>query len=118
MKQQKWICFELTLKTAKKYTNPFIDVDVTAIFTGPDGREIKRLAYWDGDGVWKVRTALTAEGMWRYEISADDGNADFCASGEIECAPYEGELDIYRHGFLRVGPQGRYLAYDDGAPFF
>lgn len=118
MKQSIWTCFEIALKSEKAYANPFLDVDVTAVFTGPGGRELKRLAYWDGEGVWKVRAALTEVGEWTYDIAASDGNPDFTASGAIECVPYEGEKDIYRHGFLRVGPQGRYLIYDDGTPFF
>jgi len=118
MKRSVWQAFEIALKTDRHYDNPFIDVDVTAVFTGPDGRCIKRLAFWDGEGTWKVRVALTAAGMWKYEISASDGNGDFDASGNIECVPYEGDKDIYKHGFLRVGPQGRYLIYDDGTPFF
>ena len=118
MRQSAWTCFEIPLSTGRTYANPMLDVDVTAVFTGPDGRELRRLAFWDGDGAWKVRAALTCPGEWKYEISASDGNGELSASGSVECVPYEGEKDIYRHGFLRVGPQGRYLIYDDGAPFF
>lgn len=114
-----WQAFEFTLSTSKQYANPFLDVDVIATFRGPDGRNITRLAFWDGDGVWRVRAALTAVGAWRCEISSTDpDNADFSGTWELECAPCEGDLAIYRHGFLRVGPQGRYLIHDDGTPFF
>ena len=118
MKFAQWKAFELSFSCNKEYANPFIDVDVTAVFTGPDGRKLTRLAFWDGEGVWKVRAALTTVGNWSYEVSASDGNEDFSANGSIECVPYEGDKDIYKHGFLRVGPQGRYLIYDDGTPFF
>ena len=113
-----WKAFEITLESSKNYANPFQDVDVIATFTGPDGREIKRLAYWDGENTWKISAALTCTGKWTYEISASDGNPDFISSGEADCQPYTGDKEIYRHGFLRVGPQGRYLIYDDGTPFF
>lgn len=118
MKKSIWTCFEIELHSSANYANPFQDVDVTAVFTGPDGREIKRLAFWDGGDTWKVRAALTCTGGWKYEVSASDGNEDFATEGAIECVPYEGDKDIYKHGFLRVGPQGRYLIYDDGTPFF
>ena len=119
MQQMQWKAFELTYQTNKVYANPFMDVDVKAVFVGPNGRRLERLAFWDGEGIWRIRVALTEVGLWKYEVtSTDEANQDFIASGEIECVPYDGELDIYKHGFLRVGPQGRYLIYDDGTPFF
>ena len=119
MTKQQWRAFELTLTSSKTYANPFLDVDVTATFTGPDGRSLQRLAFWDGDNTWRFRVALTAIGTWHYTIrSTDAENTDFTGEGTIECVPYDGELDIYQHGFLRVGPQARHLVYDDGTPFF
>ena len=38
--------------------------------------------------------------------------------GPCECDPYSGNLEIYKHGFLKVSGNGRYLTYDDGTPFF
>lgn len=118
MTQQQWIAFDLELHSRKDYVNPFLDVDVTAAFTGPNGEQLSRLAFWDGGDTWLVRTALTAVGDWTYTISASDDNPDFAAEGVVTCVPYEGDLDIYKHGFLRLGPQNRYLVYDDGTPFF
>ncbi len=36
----------------------------------------------------------------------------------VACSPYAGELAIYKHGFLTVSPDGRYLMHRDGTPFF
>ena len=118
MTQQQWRVFELVLQTGKNYVNPFLDVDVTAAFTGPDGEALNILAFWDGEGTWRVRVALTAIGEWHYSTSATDGNPDFVSEGSVTCVPYEGELDIYKHGFLKMGPQNRYFTYADGTPFF
>ena len=37
MTTQQWRVFELILNTDKNYVNPFLDVDITAAFTGPNG---------------------------------------------------------------------------------
>lgn len=118
MTAEKWRTCEIELCSSKEYGNPFIDVDVTAEFIGPGGEKIKLLGYWDGENKWKIRFAPTAEGEWRYTTQASDGNSSLMQSGEIKCIPYSGELDIYKHGFLKVGPQGRYLVYNDNTPFF
>ncbi len=118
MIQQQWKAFTLDLHSDRAYENPFLNVDVTAVFTGPEGEILRVLGFWDGGGTWRIRAALTAVGQWRYSTCASDGNPDFSSEGSICCVAYDGELDIYRHGFLRKGPQGRYLVYDDGTPFF
>jgi hypothetical protein len=37
--------------------------------------------------------------------------------GTVEVAPYRGRNPLYRHGFLKVSSDRRYLAYADGTPF-
>ncbi len=118
MTQQIWRAFDLELHSNKPYANPFLNVDVTAVFTGPNGEKLTRLAFWDGGDTWRIRVALTALGEWSYTITASDDNPDFAAEGSVRCVPYEGDLDIYKHGFLKLGPQNRYLTYADGTPFF
>ena len=118
VKAERWRMFELEFHSAENYQNPFQDVDVIATFSGPEGQSLSRLAFWDGGHTWRLRGVLTAVGLWHYPIQASDGNSDFTQSGAVECTPYDGNLDIYRHGFIRVGAQGRYLMYDDGTPFF
>ena len=36
----------------------------------------------------------------------------------VQSDAYSGNLEIYKHGFLRVSANGRYLTYADGTPFF
>ena len=48
---------EVALQTRKQYANPFMDVELDVLFTGPDGTEMKVPAFWAGDGTWKVRYA-------------------------------------------------------------
>ncbi|MCD8365611.1 MAG: DUF4038 domain-containing protein, partial [Clostridiales bacterium] len=72
-----------------------------------------------GDHTWVLRFAPTAVGRWTGVIgSTDPDNQDFSGSVEVDCVPYEGELAMYQHGFLRVSEDHDYLEHADGTPFF
>ncbi len=119
MQAEQWRTIDITIKTKKEYRNPFQEVDVFGVFTGPSGQSLRLLGFWDGDGTWVVRFAPTAVGTWTYQIeSTDPQNEDFSVSGTVECVPYTGELAMYRHGFLKVSEDGDYLEHADGTPFF
>ncbi len=119
MQAEQWRTIDITVTTNREYPNPFLDVDVFGVFTGPQGQTLKLLGFWDGEGTWVVRFAPTALGIWSYRIeSTDADNGDFSGSGTVECVPYTGELDIYKHGFLKVSADKDYLTYGDGTPFF
>ncbi len=118
-KAEQWRTVDITVHTDKEYRSPFEDVDVFGVLTAPDGSILKLLGFWDGDGKWVIRFAPTMTGIWKYRIeSTDSKNIDFSGAGEIECTPYEGKLDIYKHGFLKVSEDHDYLTYADGTPFF
>ena len=118
-KAEQWRTVDIPIKTIKNYTSPFEDVDVFGVFKGPQGEEIKLLAFWDGDNTWVLRFAPVSVGRWTYTIeSTDTDNADFSGGGSVECVPYTGELDMYKHGFLKVSEDKDYLEYADGTPFF
>lgn len=115
---QQWRTVDIELKTGKSYRSPFEDVDVFGTFCGPDGRTIKLLAFWNGNGTWVLRFAPTAVGTWSFTVESTDKNPDFVQSGTVECLPYTGDLDMYRHGFLQVSDDRDYLEYADKTPFF
>lgn len=116
---EQWRTIDIIINSKKVYHNPFTDVDVTGIFTHADGTQIKLLGFWDGNDQWIIRFAPTLVGEWHYTISSTEPSDEgLKQTGVITCIPYKGDLDIYKHGFLKVGPQGRYLTYYDGTPFF
>ncbi|MFC5404374.1 DUF4038 domain-containing protein [Cohnella soli] len=117
---QQWQAAEITLTSSMAYGNPFNDVDVIATFTGPDGTVITRPAFWDGGSTWKVRFAPTKTGTWTMTTSATDtaNTGLHNVTKTVQAEAYTGDLDIYRHGFLKVSGDGRYLTYADGTPFF
>ena len=112
---------ELAVALEATYDNPYDvrQVDLTAVFTGPDGREWLVPGFWGGEGAWRVRFTPSAEGKWRYRLQVRDQH------GESE--PYDGQftcLPSERHGWLQVGDwvnpdySPRYLAHHDDAPFY
>jgi hypothetical protein len=113
--------FELAVALEATYDNPYDvrQVDLTAVFIGPDGREWAVPGFWDGDEAWRVRFTPSAEGGWRYSVQVRDRHG--------ESRPYDGRftcLPSGDHGWLQVGDwvdpaySARYLAYHDGTPFY
>lgn len=118
MTVEKWIASEIIFESVKKYNNPFEDVDVDVVFTlGKEKMTVP--CFWDGGKVWKARFALPKEGLWKYTVkSTDKDNSGFIDEGVVECVKYSGNLEIYKHGFIKTQPNVRYFTYADGTPFF
>ena len=115
---KKWRAGILTFESRAAYKNPFLDLTIEAVFEGPSAQVIRREAYWDGGNIYKVSFAPTEEGEWKFTLAAPVSTGLDGLSGSLECLPYDGELPIYQHGFLKVSEDGRYLTYADGEPFF
>jgi hypothetical protein len=119
-KVRQWQAVEISLSSTKMYADPFQDVDVTATFARPGSKAITRPAFWDGGNTWKVRFAPPHTGLWTMTTSSTDATNSGLhhITKTVQCDPYSGNLDIYKHGFLKVSSNGRYLTYADGTPFF
>ncbi|MEU7836993.1 DUF4038 domain-containing protein [Nonomuraea sp. NPDC049129] len=115
-----WWTNELAFEAAREHVNPYRDLDVQVVFTGPGDVQVRRPAFWDGGRTWRVRFAPTAPGRWSYRTTCGDTSDHGLhhRTGELECRLEETDRPIYRHGFLRRGPDGRFLAHADGTPFF
>jgi hypothetical protein len=116
----QWQAGEISLTSARTYNNPFLDVAITAAFIGPDGVTIHRPGFWYEGNVWKIRFAPPRIGTWSYSTTCSDisNSALHGQTGVVECIPYTGDLNIYKHGFLRVSDSKRYLVHADATPFF
>jgi len=117
---EQWRVMEIPLTSSTTYADPFNDVDVTAIFTGPDGSSITRPSFWDGGTTWRIRFAPTLIGTWTYTITSTDvTNAGLHhQTGNVQAIAYTGDLPIYKKGFLKVSSNKRYMVYNDETPFF
>lgn len=115
---QTWKQIRLFFETKEKKKDPFREVRIWAYFHGPNGKVIKREAYWEGDNRYGISFAPTTQGRWTFELKADGAQDLDKIKGTVICEPYTGELPIYQHGFLKVHPTKRYLTYQDGTAFF
>ena len=120
-RSELWIANERTFTTAVKYANPFNDATLDIILTNTaDGTVLTVPGFWDGGNIWRVRFALTSEGLWTY--TTDCSNTEDAGlhnqTGAILAIPYTGDLEIYQHGFVTATTGTRYFTYNDDTPFF
>lgn len=111
---------EITLTSEKTYEAPFSEVELDALITDPDGRQLRVPGFWAGDRRWRFRHAAGKPGRvaWRTECS-DAANAGLHGvEGTIEVVPYGGENPLYLHGPVRVSRDRRRFEHADGTPFF
>lgn len=116
---QTWVANEITFESEKSYSDPFNDVDVNLILVG---NRVKYIipAFWNGGNEWKIRFVCPLEGEWLFKTECTDkGNTSLDGrTGKVICTAYDGELDVYRHGFVTTSYGKKYMTYDDGTPFF
>ena len=105
-----WQRWELTLKGEPAASR----LDVT--FTGPGGERIKAPAFRSSAGAFRVRLAFPEPGEWTWE-AVPGGAGQKPRRGRVSVAAYRGPNPLYRHGFLRVSTNKRYLEHADGTPF-
>ncbi len=112
--------FEWTFESEKFYKDPFNDVDVSVIFSEPDGSKKAIPAFWAGGNTWRVRYSSSKIGRHKFQvICSDPSNISLNGQqGELEVIPYEGDNPLFRHGPIKVSENKRHLEHTDGTPFF
>lgn len=113
-----WRATTIDLEAAHAYPDPVRDCRISVTFEHEGGARVVREAYWDGGATYRVSFAPTADGIWRWEVEAPADSGLRGREGRLFSAAYEGELGVFRHGFLRVGAGGRHFEHADGTPFF
>jgi len=114
-----WQRWEHALTSTRNYGNPYSEVTLRVIYTGPAGQTIRAYGFWDGGDTFRIRCAFPTPGTWRWETECSDAaNTGLHKQrGTVEVSPYRGDGLLYRHGFLKVSDNRRYLAYNDNTPF-
>ena len=109
---------EWSFESAKTYPDPFNQVELDVVVTGPAG-EMVVPAFWAGGQEWRVRFAPPLPGRYTWKSRCSDpANADLHGrSGQIEAAAYCGDNPLLSHGPLGVSPRGHCLQFADGTPF-
>jgi hypothetical protein len=103
-----------------EYGKPCVDVELSAVFKGPEGASFRVNGFWDGGVTWRIRFTPTAPGAWTYETTCNVTDAGLSGqAGAFDAQPTAGDNPLFRHGgILRVSPNRRHLTYSDGTPFF
>lgn len=111
---------ELTFTATQRYTDPFNQVTLDAIFTDPRGHKLLVPGFWDGNNVWKVRYSSVMPGTHTFRsVCSETGDKGLNGiTGKVIVEPYKGENMLFKHGPLRVADDRRHFAYSDGTPFF
>jgi hypothetical protein len=114
-----WQRWEHALSSMRHYANPYADVTLQVVYTGPAGRTLHAYGFWDGGDTFRIRCAFPTPGAWRWETECSDpANTGLHQQrGTVVVAPYSGDGVLYRHGFLKVSENRRHLTYGDGTPF-
>jgi hypothetical protein len=115
-----WRQVESVLTAAGTYGNPYTDVEVWAEYTHESGAELRRPAFYDGDGTWRVRFASPLpDGRWTWRTTSTPADAGLDGqTGEILVKESVPQGVFERHGFWRMSPDGRHLVHADGRPAF
>jgi hypothetical protein len=111
--------WETTLTSTKTYTKPFTDVTVSVQYTKAGSPPLQGYGFWDGGSIFKLRQAFPEPGTWHYKTTATDPSNSGLHNreGDVQVRPYTGTNALYRHGFLQVSTDQRFLAHADGTPF-
>ena len=111
---------EIACDSKKTYKNPFLEVEVDAIITGPDAVQVRLPAFWAGKNRWIFRYASNVPGIYTWKLACSDTNNSSLngMTGKVEVVPYGGENMLYRHGPIRVAKDRRHFEHADGTPFF
>ena len=55
--------------SGRAYADPFNDIELDVVFTGPNGQEQRVPAFWAGEQVWRIRYAAPTSGRGRFLAS-------------------------------------------------
>jgi hypothetical protein len=113
-----WREVEIDLVTPAAHEAPYASLDVWADFTC--GSEmLRRPAFWDGAGVWRLRFAPPHAGDWHWVSGATvDDPALHGRTGAVVCVDGDEASGVraFEHGFWRMSPSGRQLEHADCTP--
>ncbi len=116
---ETWKRWEQSLTSAKPDGEGDGDVTLRVNYSGPNQERIIGLGFWDGDRTFKIRCLFPKPGTWTWKTECSDSSDTGLhhQSGTVEVHPYSGSNPLYRHGYVQVSANRRYLEQADGKPF-
>ncbi len=116
-----WEKQEITLTSAREFSNPYTDVTVWLDLSGP-GFNKRVYGFWDGERTFKVRLLATAPGAWSWRSGSNPPDSGLAGRRggftAVEWTEAEKQQNPLRRGFLRATPNHHALEQADGTPFF
>jgi hypothetical protein len=111
---------ELSFTSTKTYLDPYNEIELDVVFTGPQGQTRRVPAFWAGGQIWRVRYAPDSAGVHEYRlICTDSSNPELHGkTGAFAVDAPQASDGLCAHGPLCVAQNGRYLEFADGTPFF
>lgn len=108
---------ELGLNLVAEYENPFDpgQVDVSATFVSPSGRQLTVPGYYREQrwSPFQVRFSPMETGTWSYTVTVRDRTGEVTSAEETFLA-----TGSPHHGPIRIAANRRYLMHDDGTPWY
>ncbi len=112
---EQWHQFDLLFDSPIEYSNPFMEVGITATFEGPGGEVLTIPGFYKGGNNWVVRFAPTQIGEWSYTTVSEDPQLGG-QTGKLLCVK-NNHQNV--HGRLMIDEQNkRHFKYEDGSRFF
>lgn len=110
---------EVALVSGTNYANPFLDAQLDAVVTQPDGTQLRVPGFWAGGGAWRFRYASDKVGThaWRTECTDTANSGLHGVTGAIQVVASTGDNPLFLHGPIRVASNHRHFEHADGTPF-
>ena len=117
---QVWQKWTRNFVSEKSYNNPYLDISIEIVFTGPENLKFKTFCYWTGQQNYAASFSFPKPGNWNWQLSCSDTDNKSLQgkSGVVTVKNYRGTNPLYLNGFIKVSNNKRYLAYDNDKPFF
>ena len=110
---------EVALVSGKTYANPFMDAQLDAVVTQPDGTQLRVPGFWAGGAGWRFRYASNKVGIhtWLTECSDTTNPGLHGVSGSITVVASTSTNPLFLHGPIRVAGDQRHFEHTDGTSF-
>ncbi len=111
---------EWSYRSGHQYADPFNEIELDLLISGPGAQSWRVPAYWAGGDEWRVRFTPPLPGQYTFQTECSDpANADLHQqAGQLSAAPYQGKHPLLSNGPLRVSANRRTLEHASGKPFF
>jgi hypothetical protein len=110
---------EVALVSGTTYANPFVETQLDAVVTQPDGTQLRVPGFWAGGSAWRFRYASNKPGAhaWRTECSDTANSGLHGVTGSITVTASTSSNPLLRHGPIRVAADQRHFEHADGTSF-